>query len=101
MKSELFEVEKSLLADKELASKSTGSCATQASEWEERQKHRAKSRGTTRSTVGHEELHRRHGDQSIESEKRKQWNAPRRAQSTSSLKNSVWRGAAVLPPDPR
>ena len=34
MKSELFEAEKSLLADKELAAKWSGSCATQASEWE-------------------------------------------------------------------
>ena len=54
-RSELFEAEKSLLADKELASKSSGSCATHASEWEERQKHRAKSRGT-RSAAGHEEI---------------------------------------------
>ena len=87
MKSELFEVEKSLLADKELASKSTRSCATQASEREERKRHRAKSRGSTRSTAGNEELHRRHGDQSIESEKREQWNAwTRTAQSTSNLR---------------
>ena len=86
-KSELFEEEKSLLADKELASKSTGSCATPASESEERQRDRAKSRGTTRRTAGHEELHRRHGDQSIESEKRERWNArTRMAQSTSSLR---------------
>ena len=42
MKSELFEAEKSLLQDKELASKLSGSCATQASEWEERQKLQAK-----------------------------------------------------------
>ena len=35
MKSELFEAEMSLLADKELAFKLIGSCATQASEWEE------------------------------------------------------------------
>ena len=70
MKSELFEAEKSLLADKESASKSTGSCVTQASEWEERHRHRAKSRGTTRSTAGHEELHGEHGDQSIERVKR-------------------------------
>ena len=51
MKSELFEAEKSVLADKELASESSGTCATQASEWEERQKHKAKSRGTTRSNA--------------------------------------------------
>ena len=34
MKSELFEAEKSLLQDKELASKLSGSCATQARQWE-------------------------------------------------------------------
>ena len=48
MKSELFEAEKSLLTDKKLASKLTGSCATQASEWEEHQKLQAKKSAQAR-----------------------------------------------------
>ena len=51
MKSELFEAEKSLLADKELASKLTGSGATQASEWEERQRLRAEELVAIHDTI--------------------------------------------------
>ena len=48
------------------------------------------------------EFHRRHGDQSIESEKRKHWNAgTTTVHFTSRLRTPVWRGAAALPPDPR
>ena len=41
MKSELFEAERTLFADKEMASKLADNCSTQASEWEERQRMRA------------------------------------------------------------
>ena len=41
MKSELFVAARTLFADKEMASKLTENCSTQASEWEERQRLRA------------------------------------------------------------
>merc|ERR1712012_90889 len=51
MKSELSEAEKTLLADQELASKLTGSCAAQASEWEERQRLRAEELVAIHDTI--------------------------------------------------
>merc|ERR1712136_154153 len=51
MKAELSEAERTLLADKELASKLTGSCATQASEWEERQRLRAEELVAIHDTI--------------------------------------------------
>ena len=49
MKSELFEAEKSLLQDKELASKLGGSCAT--SEWEKSTETAVARRGTERTSA--------------------------------------------------
>ena len=51
MKSELSEAEKSLLQDKELASKLSGSCATQASEWEKSTETGVARRGTERTSA--------------------------------------------------
>ena len=51
MKSELSESEKTLLADQELVSKLTGSCSTQASEWEERQRLRAEELVAIHDTI--------------------------------------------------
>ena len=50
-RSELSEAEKTLLADKDLASKLAGSCTTQASEWEERQRLRAEELVAIQDTI--------------------------------------------------
>ena len=51
MKSELFEAEKSLLQDKGLASKSSGSCATHARQWENPTETTVARRGTERASA--------------------------------------------------
>ena len=51
MKSELSETERTLFADKEMASKLAGNCSTQASEWEERQRMRAAELFASQETI--------------------------------------------------
>ena len=51
VKSELFEAEKSLLQDRELASKLSGSCATQAPDWEKSTETAVARRGTERTSA--------------------------------------------------